>query len=317
MFKQKAPRSPKNQGEAPNWIKEYIQLMLTGDDEKAIKLKLKHFPKRFFKYCSLTEYNLLNLENDEIWLSAIEDLNDPFECSMSFDHLVSIRVYFKSKEFRETFVEKTSIKLSDTDIDMIVESHDPYEAFRKFCEKNNVPVGLTSAEHKKLILTRWAEIRKDVNKMTRVSCFAGRNDSILMWSHYAAKHTGICLEYNFIDTKNARFLIQPIYYCDEFLQIPTFNELTSTSQIMSALHKSSDWSYEQEWRYTGIPNKEGITPQTLAVPKPTAIYLGTWFEKNSPDLRERLIRISEKKEIPLVQMTQDPSAYKIVRKPPE
>lgn len=35
--------------------------------------------------------------------------------------------------------------------------------------------------------------RKD---STKVSCFSNINQNILMWSHYAQNHTGVCIEFN-------------------------------------------------------------------------------------------------------------------------
>mgnify|MGYP002227506002 FL=1 len=32
-----------------------------------------------------------------------------------------------------------------------------------------------------------------------VGCFSERNDSLLMWSHYADEHRGLCIGYNLHD----------------------------------------------------------------------------------------------------------------------
>jgi hypothetical protein len=84
---------------------------------------------------------------------------------------------------------------------------------------------------------------------------------------------------------------------------------------MSATQKSTDWSYEQEWRVTGIPQSNGKVPETVKAPLPQAIYLGVRFEQNKPELQVRLRQIAGAKGICLVQMAQDPAAYRIVPKP--
>ena len=41
------------------------------------------------------------------------------------------------------------------------------------------------------------EIHKGVGEAIGVSCFIEKPNNMLMWSHYADKHTGICVEYDF------------------------------------------------------------------------------------------------------------------------
>jgi Protein of unknown function (DUF2971) len=298
-----------------DWVFQYIQFMLTDNPEEGIPLKSNYFPDRFFRYCSLNDYTFVNLENDQLWLSPINKLNDPFECAMSLDYLASLRMFFKSTLFRKELERKSGLRLNDGEIGKIISDDDPFTAYREVCGSKGVFIDQTAAELRDLIMARWQAMLQDARKMIRVCCFTGRRDSVLMWSHYADNHVGICLEYDFRDVDEFRYLLQPIYYRDDFFQVSTMEDLTFTSHLMSAIQKSTDWSYEQEWRVTGIPQRNGKVPETVKAPLPQAIYLGVRFEQNKPEVQVRLRQIAGAKGIRLVQMAQDPAAYRIVPKP--
>lgn len=162
-------------------------------------------------------------------------------------------------------------------------------------------------------MARWEEIRNDTNKNIRVCCFSERNDSILMWSHYAAQHKGICIEYDFAEADEIRYLIQPAFYSDTGFQLGTMEDLTSVSHLMSSLYKARDWAYEAEWRLTAIP-KDGKVPEKVTAPLPQAIYLGTRFTQNKPAYQAKLREIARSQNIPIFEMTIHQSQYKIVKK---
>jgi|HubBroStandDraft_2_1064218.scaffolds.fasta_scaffold196177_1 hypothetical protein len=297
-----------------NWIKQYIELMLAENPDEAIPMKLDNFPDRFYRYCALTDCNLLNLEKQQLWLSKIEKLNDPFECGMMFDKLASIRLFFGSDLFRDEFQRNIGMRITDAEVTAIISSNNPYEAYLLFCSAKGIAISQSFGEHNAEVMKRWRDILEEVKEKIRVCCFTTRNDSIRMWSHYAQRHSGICIEYDFLDSKNIRFILQPIYYCNEIFRIKTFEDLTIVTSIMAALHKSTDWSYESEWRVTGFPLANGLVSETVNAPNPTAIYTGVRFENNEPAMKARLRDLAQRKGIPLIEMMQDPFEYKIVKK---
>lgn len=79
-----------------------------------------------------------------------------------------------------------------------------------------------------------------------VLCFSEVYDDILMWSHYADCHKGICLVY---ETKYEFFAhAQPVRYQ---AKRPVVNPVTqSTEQMLdnAIFTKSTAWAYEKEWR---------------------------------------------------------------------
>jgi hypothetical protein len=102
---------------------------------------------------------------------------------------------------------------------------------------------------------------RDYNDKAGIFCLAATSNNILMWSHYADHHRGICLEFR-TDVKDSIFrMAQPVTYGEEFphldllrlVQDENFREATPWM-----LTKSPCWSYEHEWRILDFENGRGI-----------------------------------------------------------
>lgn len=98
-------------------------------------------------------------------------------------------------------------------------------------------------------------------KQLGVTSLSETADCELMWAHYAANHTGYCLEYA-RDT-NSLFCgdrCRPIDYVESYEPI--------ADPWVRLLRKSAAWSYEKEWRVLSAAYNESIPA------KPTGIILG-------------------------------------------
>lgn len=132
-----------------------------------------------------------------------------------------------------------------------------------------------------------------------IACFSETKSEILMWSHYADFHRGICLEYEIDNSdENIFSLCRPVNYClhypmlnfSEFLK-PDFNSTVDFIDKM-VLTKSTSWKYEKEWRIVmpGYGNKKIDYPPTTL----SGIYLGCNI---SDENKVRLISLIERKTI--------------------
>ncbi len=168
--------------------------------------------------------------------------------------------------------------------------------------------------------------RQVVSEQFRVTCLSQKMDSSLMWSHYANKHYGFCLEYDFTatvsyqpnDLLTAQLMLFPVHYSDErpllskalFDTKNLFNykknnmlPAVAFEKIMyGLLGKSSDWDYEEEWRIFQLGNKD-----TMKLPKARKVFLGANIE-DSP--KQRIMEIAKKKNIPVFQMYLKADKYK-------
>lgn len=132
-------------------------------------------------------------------------------------------------------------------------------------------------------------LRTFLAKLT-VSCFSVSGwDNQLMWSHYANSYSGICIEYDFNQIKDAIGFIYPVEYTTER---PTLSlqdlgvkgfDLGAETSIRSCepnmgailsylLAKNVCWNYEKEWRIINVGEEN--TPLFINLPFVKSITFG-------------------------------------------
>jgi hypothetical protein len=109
---------------------------------------------------------------------------------------------------------------------------------------------------------RWAlsrAIEEELRKthQTGVLCLSAKFDSLLMWSHYADQHRGVCVEY---DVSGVAKALRKVSYGEsrrvsakDIRDWLVGDDKLARSSIDRAclLTKSKEWAYEQEWRLLG------------------------------------------------------------------
>ncbi len=90
-------------------------------------------------------------------------------------------------------------------------------------------------------------VLKAVNDVYGVTCFSEKPDSLLMWAHYAAAHSGVVIGFR---TKHASFLglghLLPVQYR---VRRPVLRSTISQESVLQLLStKSREWAHEREWR---------------------------------------------------------------------
>lgn len=164
--------------------------------------------KHIYKYFSINENTIRTLINNELYFSSPHDYNDPFECLFNIDIPKGSKAASMAKyEFKDNI---------DSNQNDILE-----------------------------------EIEKSLNdgilSKIGIACFSESNDDILMWSHYANYHKGICLEFDwkpFVDF----FQGKKVKYNPE---LPTviYSDNDPTEEIIKAMFSKLDhWDYEDEVR---------------------------------------------------------------------
>jgi hypothetical protein len=101
-------------------------------------------------------------------------------------------------------------------------------------------------------------LNRFLKTILRICCFCQNKASIVMWSHYASNHRGICIEYDtqeFIPSDSVANDLHPVIYkqlvFDAASYTSFFSEGVERNPLMTtiaACHKSREWSYEEEWR---------------------------------------------------------------------
>jgi hypothetical protein len=205
-------------------------------------------PKKLYKYESFTTQSVTNLKNGEIYFSLTSQFNDPFDCSLPIKFDLTLDNIDK---FRDLFVELGRF---------------PEQTIQQF----------NSMDNESLFQLLNGVMKEELAKALKgkgVSCFSSDNDNLLMWSHYGAKHTGFCLEF---DTKTEPFSkAREVKYVDLFPKLSAEEILININyeSTLALLHtKSKMWEYESEWRciHEESPKVFGYPSDAL-----TGVYFGS------------------------------------------
>ncbi|MFW6272986.1 MAG: DUF2971 domain-containing protein [bacterium] len=89
-------------------------------------------------------------------------------------------------------------------------------------------------------------LRKKRNEY-KLSCFSAMKDVKLMWSHYADKHQGMCIGFNFPHRYDERFLLCPVKYVKKIIPHDGTADIIRTILYMQTT-KTKEWEYEDEIR---------------------------------------------------------------------
>ena len=116
------------------------------------------------------------------------------------------------------------------------------------------------------------KIRIGLGKQVGIECFTKSPTDVLMWSYYAEKHTGICVEYDFskLFSSLPNAFLFPVYYSEsrpllnlESLYNPVTKQVCNDkvaeafpSLMWSWITKSLEWEREKEWRLISLPIKD-------------------------------------------------------------
>lgn len=179
---------------------------------------------KLYKYRPLTESLFKELYYQEIYFASYEELNDPMDLSarMDFTPTEPGRI-----EFFTWLAFKTAVQLKASGVTAqqkkqmgeiraynqneelrLKTQHEIFEllqeeAKEQGCVNPETAIDLLHGVLRKLGLPLDEEaFMAELKRLTRkflensyASCFSEKNDDFLMWSHYAGKHSGICLEF--------------------------------------------------------------------------------------------------------------------------
>lgn len=290
--------------------------MLDGHDEKAMDLKLFHFPQAFYKYRKLNDDTFKSLEEKKFWVADVNTLNDPFECSLLFNQNEFLRNFFFDEYFPKRFFKKFNIEITKAELNNIHHSVNPYLTYSEICLNKGVILNINNEQFIEIANATWNDVRINAKKTIQICSFTERYDSLLMWAHYAEQHKGICIEYDFneSDADRIRPFIQPVFYSNKIFTINSIGEVNAINNIMASICKSKDWEYEQEWRLTIFAKSqiEG-NMNLIKAPIPKAIILGSRFNLNTDDVKCKIDQIVKEQNIPIYQMNIHSSQYKLIK----
>lgn len=190
-------------------------------------------PEFLYKYLSLgTKDHVLRarqgIEKHQLWMSCRERFNDPFDSRPSIDLSADKRA--KIEWMATKYMEKGRFASIE-------------DATARACHI------IDNSEGKEAALSKEIEIQI-MNHLNDVGilCLAGSRDSLLMWSHYADSHKGLCLEFRSQDEGDLFDAARTVTYQREYPSIRAFIDGESEKFMKALLVKSDCWGYEREYR---------------------------------------------------------------------
>lgn len=244
-------------------------------------------PEIIFKYRPMVyAFEFEAIKANKIWFSELSTLNDPFEAY----------AVINCDKFA------TSVINSDSDLKKMLKGK-PY-VHQMQARKAAIME----------IKSRSQEFLEGMRSDLSISCFSERNNSILMWGHYANMHRGICVAYNVLEMSKGKKVVIPVNYTEQLPSLAEYsNDGLSKFLIETVRTKAKDWSYEREWRCIQDKGACGDSWRgngaLLDVAEPKAIYLGC---------RSSAEQIAQMKEIcfnthkiPLYIMEQSQTEYEM------
>ena len=192
---------------------------------------VRKIPRRLYKYQDINLNALDGLRNHTLWFSSPRLFNDPFDCN------VSCFLGRNKRDFEERL-----------------------EAFFSRDKSIASLFGKSTAGWRAKNQALMEIIRYFYRSKIHICCLSDTCDSVLMWSHYANEHKGMCLVFNSHKAGLIRNNVVPVQYygCypSNLVDARRIDTLASlVKQLLAA--KSSDWSYEREWRAFMVNNNSG------------------------------------------------------------
>lgn len=248
-----------------------------------------HIP-RLYIYKPPNDHTQNILNKDRLWAAKPERFNDPFDCDLEIAERIT----------EESFMATVRAFYGER-------AHWPTATAQFVDSKFDTRGSFTVAERNQLNAETAELIQKNCD--SGIVCLSEVCDSILMWSHYATNHTGVCFE--FVREPGNELgdagLCSPVQYGAHYPQIDLGRMLLyHDGQTMDLMmrYKSSCWAYEREWRLiTDHGDMECRLPGRIS-----RVILGI---RTQEPFKSDIQRLCNDKCIPCVQATKADREFRI------
>jgi hypothetical protein len=206
------------------------------------KEKAGLFPPILYKYISWEkEHHREILKENKIYFCSPSKFNDPFDCKIPYR-------FDKRTDAEWRLVFRQHLKRDyplweDWKINKFIKDVDKEKNYRK-----------------EEVLASERELENKYANSHGIFCLSSNPLNILMWSHYADGHKGICIgfDYSLLDASfkvfadnNQKYipLIYKVKYPDKYpilIPPPDIQDISYMNEKF--INKARDWEYEQEYR---------------------------------------------------------------------
>jgi Protein of unknown function (DUF2971) len=233
-------------------------------------------PQFLYKYRALSPektrgYTQKLIQASELYLARVHEFNDPFDSRFTVD-------LNASDDDREACLRGQGYDDADQD-----QAAFPREEWARTHASDLRELLACRADEMLAKLEPWREAHG-------ICAFSEIADNVLMWSHYAGHHCGVCLRFDVARGSQFFEKAQKVEYTDEYPTVRVF-EVLLRNDVQEAVNwirtKAKSWAYEQEWRI--VRREFGVT--TYPSECLTGIILGCCIDARDRDdvISSRLI----------------------------
>lgn len=229
-------------------------------------------PNHLYRYRSLAdgpslkksprEWTRQIFQNNKLYFPTIAQCNDPFEglYTLSFDAPFAVRL----EGLTEILRQNTGMA---------------EERAREQARET-----LRSGATERVSPQARQKVRDTILHKAPILSLVARKNDILMWSHYADAHHGICIEFDLEADPKFFEDVRPVCYREHLPCLNLWQDSPQKKAEKSCLTKSCHWSYEEEWRIIDMRNGPQVKP--FAPEAISAVILGCRISEND----ERMVR---------------------------
>ena len=302
-----------------SWKMELEQCLLKNPPElkMATKLIQENIPQYLYRYCSFDNPDRIRQEflEGNLRISSPLYFNDPFdsELSLNKDILNLEDVRARTLKTIEGVLKSKHIKLAEYDRSRIQLSDNLVGDIKTVLSHYTIPI---KPDFDEILMNQLQGVTRLYKELIGLICFSSKFDSILMWSHYAHYHTGFCIRFEFTENSDVYKSLFPVVYRKS--RPDTITKALKRDKLwtmLSVICKSSDWSYEYEWRsvFLNINQLRGIkTSETGSyinvLPYIKGVYLGANI---SPANEKIIIPMARQLNVSVYKMKLSDTEYKL------
>ena len=206
----------------------------------------------------MASHGLETLQTLELKAAKLSSFNDPFEYTFTITGKLNApvaRKYLEKRIHDPDFWLRAQAEWPNIDL-----RTDPVKILKK-----NLPILVANLVSKRDALSQITFRSREamLDKSTRVVCFSGAEtkdkNQVLLWAHYADKHNGIRIEFDFPSLRTHNFYMSKVTYQDSPATIDIgkrfLDEFFGEFLVECAKVKSTAWEYENEYRLLTHPDR--------------------------------------------------------------
>lgn len=236
-------------------------------------------------------YHKRILTHNEFYFSSPKEFNDPFDSN--------IRVRYDLRGENKFLQE----------LIRIIRKNKPSLSLKKVRKEAENILAIQKEHPQKISEIMKNNFYKIVCNQSGILCLTKNINSIIMWSHYANSHKGFCVGFKtskiieLIDCFRSKYLklydLDKVDYKKEYPKIDKFTLSGNEINKIPLTIKSSEWTYEEEYRLILITQEGYIVIEksdrniVFGNDLFDSIYLGYKMEKN---IKIEIIEIIKEKQ---------------------